>query len=197
MFYAICMNVRCAIRISYSPSPFFLAHSFLYFFWVVCFPFYYFSAAIDFMSVSVAPACIIHAYISIITVLYCVGCMQPNNHNNFISTSHGFHGVHDRHVEWENVVIPQMHQFNQPIHPYQHLTNNHNSRHRMSYLIKSLAPSSNYEARVQARNDHGWNKLSSTFHFSTRAEGKSFFIFALFCYFQMKFDWSLFYDKCA
>lgn len=69
-----------------------------------------------------------------------------------------------------------MHQYNQQIHPYQHMTNNHNSRHRMSYLIKSLAPSSNFEARVQARNDHGWNKLSSTFHFSTRAEGKITFL---------------------
>lgn len=96
---------------------------------------------------------------------------QPNNHNNFLSTSQ-FHGTYERHTEWENIVIPQMHQYNQQIHPYQHMTNNHNSRHRMSYLIKSLAPSSNYEARVQARNDHGWNKLSSTFHFSTRAEGK-------------------------
>ncbi|XP_031625515.1 protein amalgam-like [Contarinia nasturtii] len=94
----------------------------------------------------------------------------PNNHNNFLSTSQ-FHGVYERHAEWENIVIPQMHQYNnQQNHPYQHMTNNHNSRHRMSYLIKSLAPSSNFEARVQARNDHGWNKLSSTFHFSTRAE---------------------------
>jgi hypothetical protein len=25
---------------------------------------------------------------------------------------------------------------------------------------------------VQARNDHGWNKLSNVFHFSTRAEGE-------------------------
>lgn len=96
---------------------------------------------------------------------------QSNNHNNFLSTSQ-IHGVYERHNEWENIVIPQMHQYNQQIHPYQHMTNNHNSRHKMSYLIKSLAPSSNYEARVQARNDHGWNKLSSTFHFSTRAEGK-------------------------
>ena len=99
---------------------------------------------------------------------------QPNNHNNFLSTSQ-IHGVYERHNEWENIVIPQMHQYNQQMHPYQHMTNNHNSRHKMSYLIKSLAPSSNYEARVQARNDHGWNKLSSTFHFSTRAEGKNFF----------------------
>lgn len=38
-------------------------------------------------------------------------------------------------------------------------------------------PASNYEARVQARNDHGWNKLSSVFHFSTRAEGIEFISF--------------------
>lgn len=54
----------------------------------------------------------------------------------------------------------------------------------MSYLIRNLTPFSNYEARVQARNDHGWNKLSSTFHFSTRAEGKfnqkHFFLFVPF-----------------
>lgn len=114
--------------------------------------------------------------------------VQTNNHNNFLSTSH-FHAPHERHIEWENIVIPQMYQpYNQQIHPYQHnvqtatatQTNNHNSRHRMSYLIKSLTPASNYEARVQARNDHGWNKLSSTFHFSTRAEGKSIFnVFSL------------------
>lgn len=49
---------------------------------------------------------------------------------------------------------------------------NHNVRHRMSYLIKDLISATNYEARVQARNDHDWNKLSAVFHFSTRAEGK-------------------------
>lgn len=110
-------------------------------------------------------------------------CAQTNNHNNFLSTSL-FHTPHERHIEWENIVIPQMYQpYNQQIHTYQQSvptatatqTNNHNSRHRMSYLIKSLTPASNYEARVQARNDHGWNKLSSTFHFSTRAEGKSIY----------------------
>ncbi|XP_037043839.1 uncharacterized protein LOC119079866 [Bradysia coprophila] len=91
------------------------------------------------------------------------------NHNNYISQQ--FHtSAHERHPEWENIVIPQMyqtynqHSSSQPYHP------NLNYRHRMSYLIKNLTPASNYEARVQARNDHGWNKLSSTFHFSTRAE---------------------------
>lgn len=80
----------------------------------------------------------------------------------------------ERHPDWENIVIPQMF----PSYPQQHISShqhhtNFNSRHRMSYLIRNLMPAFNYEARVQARNEHGWNKLSSTFHFSTRAEGKS------------------------
>ena len=50
-----------------------------------------------------------------------------------------------------------------------------NARQRMSYLIRNLSPATNYEARVHARNDHGWNKLSGIFHFSTRAEGWSHF----------------------
>jgi hypothetical protein len=88
--------------------------------------------------------------------------------------------------QWENVVIPEVY------HDYAHkgggyrghtglnmIASHHivsqNFRHRMHFLIKNLAPSSNYEARVQARNDHGWNKLSTTFHFSTRSEGKCSF----------------------
>jgi len=69
--------------------------------------------------------------------------------------------------EWENIVIPEVYQ--------EYYTQSHfqrNPRHRMAHLINSLTPATNYEARVQARNDHGWNKLSSVFHFSTRAEGK-------------------------
>ncbi|ETN67914.1 hypothetical protein AND_000256 [Anopheles darlingi] len=79
--------------------------------------------------------------------------------------------------QWENVVIPEMsdyygahnHFYNMvpPYTAYQPTV-----RHRMSFQLKNLKPASNYEARVQARNDHGWNKLSSIFHFSTRSEGK-------------------------
>jgi hypothetical protein len=95
--------------------------------------------------------------------------LQTNSHTNSIPAH--YH-VHERHPEWENIVIPQLYQpYSPQYHPYQ-TPNIHNSRHRMSYLIKNLAAASNYEARVQARNDHGWNKLSSTFHFSTRAEGE-------------------------
>lgn len=105
--------------------------------------------------------------------------LQTNTHGNSVPMQH-YH-IHERHPEWENIVIPQlpaqltsqMHQSHTPqyYHSYQP-PNIYNARHKMSYLIRNLTPASNYEARVQARNDHGWNKLSSTFHFSTRAEGK-------------------------
>ncbi|XP_058122131.1 lachesin-like, partial [Anopheles coustani] len=77
--------------------------------------------------------------------------------------------------QWENIVIPEMTDHGIPSHfynmvppyaSYQPAT----IRHRMSFQLKDLKPASNYEARVQARNDHGWNKLSSIFHFSTRSE---------------------------
>ncbi|XP_050067156.1 neural cell adhesion molecule 2-like isoform X2 [Anopheles maculipalpis] len=76
--------------------------------------------------------------------------------------------------QWENVVIPEMNDYGAPNHffnmvpPY--ATYQPTIRHRMSFQLKNLKPASNYEARVQARNDHGWNKLSSIFHFSTRSE---------------------------
>lgn len=55
-------------------------------------------------------------------------------------------------------------------------SNSNTGRHRTSYLITNLRSASNYEVRVQARNVHGWNKLSATFHFSTPAfEGELFF----------------------
>ena len=73
--------------------------------------------------------------------------------------------------QWENIVIPEM--FNDYTNQYhsQSYHFNQNFRHRMSFPLKNLSPGSNYEARVQARNDHGWNKLSNIFHFSTRSEG--------------------------
>ncbi|XP_058835300.1 protein amalgam-like [Topomyia yanbarensis] len=83
-------------------------------------------------------------------------------------------GTHLGGEQWENVVIPEMladynslhggHYYNSP-YSYQSGT-----RHRMSFQLKKLQPGSNYEARVQARNDHGWNRLSSIFHFATRSE---------------------------
>uniref|UniRef100_A0A8W7Q0E6 Ig-like domain-containing protein n=1 Tax=Anopheles coluzzii TaxID=1518534 RepID=A0A8W7Q0E6_ANOCL len=76
--------------------------------------------------------------------------------------------------QWENVVIPEMNDYGAPNHFYNmvppYATYQPTIRHRMSFQLKNLKPASNYEARVQARNDHGWNKLSSIFHFSTRSE---------------------------
>ncbi|XP_021708126.1 leucine-rich repeats and immunoglobulin-like domains protein 1 [Aedes aegypti] len=42
--------------------------------------------------------------------------------------------------------------------------------HRASFQLKKLRSGSSYEARVQARNEYGWNQLSSLFQFSTRTE---------------------------
>lgn len=80
--------------------------------------------------------------------------------------------------QWENVVIPENFPEYYPAQPSTfnlneyHYNSHVNTHHHMSFLIKSLSPATNYEARVQARNDHGWNKLSNVFHFSTRAEGE-------------------------
>ena len=81
--------------------------------------------------------------------------------------------------QWENVVIPENFPEYYPAQPSTfnlnefHYNSHVNTHHHMSYLIKNLSPATNYEARVQARNDHGWNKLSNVFHFSTRSEGES------------------------
>ncbi|XP_063695860.1 lachesin-like [Culicoides brevitarsis] len=73
--------------------------------------------------------------------------------------------------QWENVVIPEVYDEQglryRSYAGYEHVQN---TRHRRSFLIKGLVPSTNYEARLQARNDHGWNKLSSIFHFTTASE---------------------------
>lgn len=101
-----------------------------------------------------------------------IGQSQPSHY------SPPSYGLSD---QWENVVIPENFPEYYPssassfnLNDYRY--NNHlmNTHHHMSYLIKNLQPASNYEARVQARNDHGWNKLSNVFHFSTRSEGESF-----------------------
>lgn len=79
-------------------------------------------------------------------------------------------GVGNVNDQWENIVIPEIHDdygsqfnFNNRI--------SHNTKHTRNFLLKGLKPGTNYEARVQARNGHGWNKLSKIFHFSTRNEG--------------------------
>lgn len=59
--------------------------------------------------------------------------------------------------EWNNVILPAI--------PSEQFTQ------QMSYVIKSLDPAAQYEAKVQAKNRFGWNQESDTFHFSTRGAG--------------------------
>ncbi|KAL1124697.1 hypothetical protein AAG570_001321 [Ranatra chinensis] len=58
--------------------------------------------------------------------------------------------------DWTDVVLPS------PMSSEGEIT------HEMSYLITALQPSTQYEARVQARNSFGWNQMSDNFRFSTR-----------------------------
>lgn len=57
---------------------------------------------------------------------------------------------------------------------YHHRMHSHNSpsnaRQYQWYMISGLQAASNYEARVYARNIHGWNGLSNVFYFSTHPE---------------------------
>ncbi|CAH1377008.1 unnamed protein product [Tenebrio molitor] len=69
--------------------------------------------------------------------------------------------------DWNSVVLPGAGVTNMQMPlppPYPGVT-----RQRMWYTIRSLHSSTTYEARVQARNQHGWNKLSPIFHFTTRS----------------------------
>lgn len=70
--------------------------------------------------------------------------------------------------EWNSVVIPGVANPQLPVPPpYPGVT-----RQKMFYLIKGLQSAVSYEVKVQARNSHGWNKLSPIFHFTTRSNGK-------------------------
>lgn len=72
--------------------------------------------------------------------------------------------------EWNSVLVPGagITNIQLPIPPpYPGVT-----RQKMHYIIKGLQPAVNYEVKVQARNSHGWNKLSPIFHFTTRSNGE-------------------------
>jgi hypothetical protein len=43
---------------------------------------------------------------------------------------------------------------------------------KMTYLIRGLEPSSQYEARVEAKNRFGWSQSSDSFTFYTTGVGK-------------------------
>lgn len=71
--------------------------------------------------------------------------------------------------DWNSVVLPGAGVTNMqmPIPPpFPGVT-----KQKMWYTIKGLHPSTTFEVRVQARNEHGWNKLSPIFHFTTRSIG--------------------------
>lgn len=71
--------------------------------------------------------------------------------------------------EWNSVVLPgpTVNSLFPGQAPYPGVT-----RQKMWYMIRGLQPNTQYEARVQAKNVHGWNKLSPVFHFSTKSLGK-------------------------
>lgn len=71
-----------------------------------------------------------------------------------------------RKQDWSSVILPGPSVYTGSV-SYPSLT-----RQYMSYVIRGLQPATHYETRVQAKNAHGWNKMSSIFHFTTRAEGK-------------------------
>lgn len=98
-------------------------------------------------------------------------------------------------AEWESVtIIPenviaknQIFDSSANIFDYYHRSHSNiavfsmegNVRHRQSFVIRNLRSAMNYEARVQARNVHGWNKLSNVFYFSTQADEGECFLFII------------------
>lgn len=99
----------------------------------------------------------------------------PSSYNSFSSLS-----LDDN--QWENVIIPGDSD-DQILHSPNHI-NNHHPRSHKYYVIKNLLPATNYEVRVQGRNDFGWNKLSNILHFSTLAEGKCIYIYFNWLWFE-------------
>ena len=59
--------------------------------------------------------------------------------------------------EWTDVTLPAM--------------SSDEVTQEMSYLIRGLEPATQYEAKVQARNNFGWNKMSEILVFTTRDAG--------------------------
>lgn len=64
--------------------------------------------------------------------------------------------------DWNSVVIPAPLGAGAPPFPGV-------SKHAMSYVIDGLREGATYECRVQAKNSHGWNRLSPIFHFTTKS----------------------------
>ncbi|XP_063705258.1 opioid-binding protein/cell adhesion molecule-like [Culicoides brevitarsis] len=71
---------------------------------------------------------------------------------------HRGYNAHWPRNEWRDVVLPAV--------PLSHLYTQ-----SMNYVIRGLDPDQHYEARVQARNKHGWSNISDSFTFSTSSNG--------------------------
>lgn len=97
---------------------------------------------------------------------------QPKHHRLHHTQGSNSSAMLPYRNDWNSVVLPGVGVTNPQIPippPYPGVT-----RQKMSYVIKGLQAGMNYEARVQARNSHGWNKMSPIFHFTTRSNGKGF-----------------------
>ncbi|XP_022916883.1 limbic system-associated membrane protein-like [Onthophagus taurus] len=66
--------------------------------------------------------------------------------------------------DWNSIVLSKTSGINTVLPPYPGVT-----RQRDFHMLKNLQPGTSYEVRVQAKNAHGWNKISPTFHFTTRS----------------------------
>lgn len=120
---------------------------------------------------------------------------QPNIESNYVQ--YHYHSTiqqHAVHNEWEEVVVKPPESEQPPQYHYggisygcsstsHHRSYNMNSNdcHRMSYFLRNLRSDSSYDIKVQARNIHGWNRMSAVFHFSTQSDdGKNIFFSSFF-----------------
>ncbi|KAJ6637932.1 Titin [Pseudolycoriella hygida] len=81
--------------------------------------------------------------------------LQQQQHQSVQTYSHRGYGssMHWRN-DWRDVVLPAV-----PL--------SHHYTQGMSYMIRGLDPDQQYEAKVQARNRHGWGEMSQSFTFTT------------------------------
>ncbi|KAK9883141.1 hypothetical protein WA026_001339 [Henosepilachna vigintioctopunctata] len=106
-----------------------------------------------------------HAPILEYRVLYRI---KPRHHKSSVDHKDTFRTFANSTVkldfsnQWNSVVIPSSVSVETP--PYPGVT-----RQKMSYFMRQLQPGTTYEVRVQAKNVHGWNKISPIFHFTTRS----------------------------
>lgn len=137
-----------------------------------------------------------HALISEYRVFY---RMKPRHHRPGVEHRETFRTFANSTVkmdfsnQWNSVILPANPGADNP--PYPGVT-----RQKMWYLMRQLQPGTTYEVRVQAKNLHGWNKMSPIFHFTTKSNGEftemKFYTFLMvnhefFLFQTMKTWWSL------